>query len=320
MPTCSKSLVIFTLFAVLWLENKAHHCGSPRKKTNKKFDEGKTSSTTPETTSTSTSTTAPLINVDPRCNTGTVPSCKCGIDVNNSVVDVDNYDSYYYPVPKSGNVFKSTTPDYHFREDNCHKKQRTVCKVSSDCGDFTFGEQPPVTMPPTSKRFVLGQYISGEPFCKCGYDADHHPIPKSGNCTDLEKTYNLSAGLSCDKARTLCTDTCYCNVFYVVPTECDPQTCNNASKPFCTCGIDDVIIQCQKVEIARTFLSSFQQRPPITNGMDPFAENHELYANAILIVNATTNVYPDVLCESEEGEAVWGLIQILFYFKLGKFL
>ena len=52
MPTYSKSLAIFILFALLWLENKAHRCGCPREKTHKECKEKSTS------TSTSTSTPA----------------------------------------------------------------------------------------------------------------------------------------------------------------------------------------------------------------------------------------------------------------------
>ena len=86
MPTCSKSLVIFTLFAVLWLENKTHHCGFPHEKTHKKFEKGKTSTKT----STAAPTPAKQIKVNYKCNTRTKPSCKCGKD----------YDSYYYPCQK----------------------------------------------------------------------------------------------------------------------------------------------------------------------------------------------------------------------------
>ena len=78
-----------------------------------------------------------------------------------------------------------------------------------------------------------------------------------------------------------------------------------------------ITFRCQKVEIAWTFLSSFQQHPPIPTGLDSVATKHELYANAIgrmgFIVSAMMNVYPDVnISESEEGDGVWGLIQILF--------
>ena len=41
-----------------------------------------------------------------------------------------------------------------------------------------------------------------------------------------------------------------------------------------------IIIRCQKVEIAWTFLSSLQQHPPITTGLDTLATQHELCANA----------------------------------------
>ena len=218
MPTYSKSLVLFTLFAVLWFENKAHH--SPYEKTQKKFKKGMTSTKTSKPTLT---TTTP-VKVNYKCNTGTVPSCQCDI--------------YYYPVPKSGNckdVFKSTTPDYHFPEEDCHKVQRTVCRVVSYCGDLIIDDQQFGTPPQTPDEFLISQNIS-EPFCKCdiGYKSNHYPIPKSGNCTELHGRY----GRRCDKARTLCADTCYCNDFYVDPIECDPQTCNNVTEPFCKCGLE----------------------------------------------------------------------------------
>ena len=71
-----------------------------------------------------------------------------------------------------------------------------------------------------------------------------------------------------------------------------------------------IIIQCQRVEIAWTFLSSFQQRKPIITTVESLVTKHEKYANARhrkqLIVFAMTNVYPDVInSESEEGEAIW---------------
>ena len=235
MPTYSKSLVIFTLFAVLWLENKAHHCGSPHEKTHKECNKKTTSAATP-------------IKVNQKCNTTTLlSSCQCGPD----------YDFLYYPVPKSGNcndVFKrlSTTPtDYHFREENCHKVHRAVCSVDSYCWklDFAFIDKKQtdptaeefITLAPTPKEFVFAQNAS-EPFCTCGFD-DHYPMPKSGNCTDLEKTYrragNRRAGnKACSKAQTFCRDTCNCNAYYVDPTECNPQTCNNATEAFCTCDIN----------------------------------------------------------------------------------
>ena len=239
MPTNAKSLVIFILFAVLCLENKAHRCGFSHKKTHKttKLGKGKTSTTTPATTSKST-TTKP-IKVKPKCNTSTVPSCYCGI----SKLSLPD-DSLYYSVPKSGNcndVFKrlSTTSDYHFREENCFKVQRAVCRVDSYCGYMrsTYGEGP--TLTPGS--FIIRSNTS-EPFCRCccrpNTAFDHQPIPKSGNCTDLETKYNYSVG--CSEDLTVCRDICYCNVDYVDLTKCDPQTCNSASEPFCKCGIDNV--------------------------------------------------------------------------------
>ena len=239
MLTNSKSLAIFTLFAVFWLENKAHHCGFPHEKTHKKTEKAKTSTTTPAPKS--TSTPAKLIKVNYKCNTGTVPSCQC----------INSDGSYYYPVPKSGNckdVFKrlSTTPsNIHFREENCSKVQRTVCRIDYRCDDFTFGEIR--TPPPTPDEFVIGQNTS-KPFCKCYYDANHYPIPKNGNCTDLETTMSTTQTMSdnqrsklfCYKTQAFCRNTCRCNNYYVDPTECDPQTCNNVSEPFCKCGIDDV--------------------------------------------------------------------------------
>ena len=223
MPNYSKSLLIFALFAVLWLwlENKAHHCGFTHEKTHKKFDKGKTSTTT----------STPAIKFDSKCNTSTVPSCQC---TSLSMYPQD----LYYAVPKSGNctdVFKRlpTTPDYHFREENCHKVQRPVCRVDSSCYNITFNQQLG-TPPPSPDEFVFCQNAS-KPFCQCGIINDR-PMPKSGNCT----IYNnqSAAGLGCYKAETLCTDTCYCNNnnFYIDPTKCDPQTCNNAAKPFCICG------------------------------------------------------------------------------------
>ena len=242
MQTCSKSLVIFTLFAVFWLELKAHRCGFPHKKTHKttKLGEGKSSTTTPATTS----TTAKGIKENSKCNTGTVPSCKCDLR------DDDNYPAayitkgLYYPVPKSGNctdVFKrsSTTPsDYHFREEKCHKVRRTVCTVDSSCFYLSNRGEPIL---PTPDSFIIGQNTSA-PNCECCCRDDvfdHLPMPKSGNCTDLlETTYNYSGG--CDKMQTFCTDTCHCNDLYVDPTKCDPQTCNNVSaEAFCMCGIED---------------------------------------------------------------------------------
>ena len=229
MTTSSKSLVIFTLFALLWLENKAHDCGSPHEKAHKKFEKRKTSRTTPAPTP------AKPIKVNFKCNTGTVPSCKCGI--NTTAID----DSYYYQVPKSGkctDVFKrlSTTPsDYHFREENCHKVQRTVCRVDSYCEDYYIVDGEQLGTPtPTPDEFLIAQNTS-KPFCKCGYDGGHYPMPKNGNCTGLGRRL----GLNCSKAITLCQDTCYCNSLHVDPTKCDPQTCNNAGKPFCKCGIDN---------------------------------------------------------------------------------
>ena len=209
MPTYSKSLVIFTLFAVLWLENKAHRFGFPHEKTHEKFAKG-------------------IINADFKCNTGTVPSCQCGIGL----------DSYYYPVPKSGNckdVFKrlSTTPsDYHFREEECYKVHRAVCTVDSTCDEIFNPADQIGTPPQTPGEFLIGQNIS-KPFCMC--DGGHYPMPKSRNCTDV----GLGLGTSCTDATTLCRDTCYCNELYVDPTECVPQTCNNATEDFCKCGIDD---------------------------------------------------------------------------------
>ena len=248
MLTNSKSLVILTLFSVLWLENKAHHCGCPHKKTHKRCKEETTSTATstsmstpeltPIPTPTSTTATATQIKVNSKCNTGTEPSCECGIESDTSL---------YYPVPKSGNcndVFKrlSTTKhlsDYHFREENCSLVQRTVCGVYTTCDDYF--EDRLGTPPPTPYEFISAQNAS-EPFCLCGYGGggDHYPIPKSGNCTELEIKYNfLGAGYGCYKAQTLCRDNCYCNSYYVDPTKCDPKTCNNATKPFCKCGIED---------------------------------------------------------------------------------
>ena len=221
MSTYSKSLVILTLFAVFLSGNKAHHCGSPHEKVHKKFEKGKTSRTAP------TSTTTKLIKVNPKCNTGTVPSCKCGDRLDN-----------LYPVPKSGkcadvfNKHLSKTPtDYHFREENCHKAQRPVCVIDSTCYVLPYN-QLPGTPPPTPDEFIFSQNAS-KPFCTCGFDNDakKNPMPKSGNCTERY-------GLSCYKAQAFCRDTCYCNRLYVDPTKCDPQKCNNASKPFCKCGID----------------------------------------------------------------------------------
>ena len=147
MPTNAKSLVIFILFAVLWLENKARHCGSRHEKTHKKIEKGKTSTKTPAMT------TATPIKVNPKCNTETVPSCQCG---------KNDVDSYYYPVPKSGkckDVFKrlSTTPaDYHFREEKCHKVHRAVCRIDSTCEDSYFIPDDQIgTPPPTPKEFVF---------------------------------------------------------------------------------------------------------------------------------------------------------------------
>ena len=240
MTTYSKSLLIFTLFAVFCLELKAHHC--PYEKTHNKFEKGKTSTTTPAPTP------AKPIKVNPKCNTGTVPSCNCGI----STKGID--DNYYYPVPKSGNcadVFNKhlskTSSDYHFREENCHKVQRTVCRIDSYCEDnyIVDGEQLGTT-PPTPDEFLIGQNTS-KPFCKCGYNGDHYPMPKSRNCTDLDAAYD-GTGFSCSKAITLCRDTCYCNNQYVDPTKCDPQTCNNATKHFCMCGIDTCYCNNQYVD------------------------------------------------------------------------
>ena len=217
MPTYSKSLVIFTLFAVLWLENKAHRCGFPHEKTHEKFAKG-------------------IINADFKCNTGTVPSCRCGIGL----------DSYYYPMPKSGNckdVFKrlSTTPsDYHFREEKCYKVHRAVCRVDSTCENDAFIPDDQIGTPPqTPDEFLIGQN-SSEPFCMCDYDNSLYDMPKSGNCTDLETTSDNKCSGSYYKAENSCRDTCYCNESYVKPTECVPQTCNYATEAFCKCGIDDV--------------------------------------------------------------------------------
>ena len=210
MQTNSKLLVIFTLFAVLWLENKAHHCRFPHDKTHKKFREG-------------------IIKADFKCNTGIVPSCQCGDGLDN-----------LYPVPKSGNckdVFNkhlSKTPtDYHFREENCQKVQRTVCRVDSTCEDGYFIPDDQIGTPPqTPDEFLIGQNTS-DPFCMCGGgDNEHYPMPKSGHCSDLDQRS------TCYKANTLCRDTCFCNNQYVDPIECDPQKCNNATKPFCMCGIN----------------------------------------------------------------------------------
>ena len=250
MLTNSKSLVIFILFAVLWLENKAHRCRLPREKTHKKFGKETTSSKTSTSTSTlaptptpaptSTSTSRAPITLNPKCNnTSTEPSCQC----------VKNFDSVYYPVPKSGkckDVFKRlpTTPtDYHFREDNCHKVQTTVCTVDSYCweNDVTLNPDPD----------LIDQTTSGL-FCSCVYlnrYFDHQPVPKSGKCSDLDtlsddngRTMSGDWGRSCTNAQTVCAN-CY-NNFYVNPTECDPQTCNSASEPFCKCGFDDVHSLC----------------------------------------------------------------------------
>ena len=227
MLTNSKSLVILTLFAVLWLENKAHRCGSRHEKTHKKFGKETTKSKASTSTPASTSTTATPIKVSRKCNTGTVPTCECD----------KNFDSLYYPVPKSGkckDVFKRlpTTPDYHFLEENCHKAQRTVCRVDSNCESFNLSDnqQPETPSPPpfrTPDVFIFRQNVSA-PFCLC--DVSSFSMPKSGNCTEY--------GLHCNKAHALCWDTCTCNEFYVDPTECDPQKCNNAHEPFCVCDID----------------------------------------------------------------------------------
>ena len=217
MPTYSKSLVIFTLFTVLWLENKAHRCSFPHEKTQKKFGKEKTSSK--KSTAALKSTPAKGIKVNSKCNTGTVPSCKCGIST--------AFDgTYYYPVPKSGNcndVFKrlSTTKhlsDYHFREEKCHKVQRAVCRIDATCEDENFIPDNHIASYPTPDEFVLGQNVS-KPFCKCGDDGGHYPMPKSGNCTDLETKTTTGASdnwrydFGCYKAQTLCWDTCYCNEF-----------------------------------------------------------------------------------------------------------
>ena len=80
-----------------------------------------------------------------------------------------------------------------------------------------------------------------------------------------------------------------------------------------------IIFRCQKVEIAWTLLSTFQQRPAITTGLDSLATQHEMYANAQhsqrLIVSANMNVYPDVNPSESEGARAFGdsnfiLIQI----------
>ena len=71
-----------------------------------------------------------------------------------------------------------------------------------------------------------------------------------------------------------------------------------------------IIFRCQKVEIAWTFLSTFQQHPHITTGLDSLATQHEMYANAQhsqrLIVSAKMNVYPDVNPSESEGARAFG--------------
>ena len=216
MAIYSESLLIFTLFAVLWLENNAHCGGFTHEKTHKKFGDKKTSTATIKST--------PISNkFGSKCNTGTVPTCQC---------DSDN-DSLYYPVPKSGNctdVFKRlpTTSDYHFREENCHKAQRTVCWTDSSCLDYVINQDNQPVQPPD--EFILIRNAS-KPFCMCDF-IEKRPMPKSGNCAELNNQF------SCYKMQTLCRDICNCDNNYVDPTKCDPQTCNNATEPFCMCGID----------------------------------------------------------------------------------
>ena len=250
MPTNSKALLIFTLFTVLWLENKAHRCGFTHEKTQKtmKLGEGKNSTTTATTpATTSKSTAAAPIKINPKCNTGTVPSCQCGPD------DLSGFQ--YYAVPKSGNctdVFKRlpTTPsDYHFREENCHKAQRTECWTGSTCVSNFMDEWNPQPDPLTPVEFILSQNAS-EPFCSCY--SDNGPVPKSGVC-----------GYACNKMQTVCYDICHCNADYVDPTKCDPQTCNNVTaEPFCMCGIDGDHYQMPESGDCMDVIKHFSTTPP----------------------------------------------------------
>ena len=79
--------------------------------------------------------------------------------------------------------------------------------------------------------------------------------------------------------------------------------------PSASVALRVIITRCQEVEIAWTFLRSFQRHPPKATGLDPLATNRELYANARHMegfnVSARTNVkITDVTSESEEGETV----------------
>ena len=106
MTTCSKSLLIFILFAVLWLELKARHCRFPHKKTHKTHKETTTSTAS---AATSTVTSAGIDSAEDvlnsylgrtvcdlkTCKNGSEPFCMCAL----------NYEAYFdhYPMSESGN-------------------------------------------------------------------------------------------------------------------------------------------------------------------------------------------------------------------------
>ena len=137
MTTCSKSLLIFILFAVLWLENKARHCGFPRDekthKTHKETTTSTASAATSRVTSAGIDSAEDVLNsylgrtvCDLKtCKNGSEPFCMCAL----------NYEAYFdhYPMSESGNCMDylsniSTTPIYFYRFGSPCYKARNVCK------------------------------------------------------------------------------------------------------------------------------------------------------------------------------------------------
>ena len=123
---------------------------------------------------------------------------------------------------------------------------------------------------PTPKVTILTQCVpkmcnnASKPFCSCGIDNGHYSMPESGNCDDVKNhltvpPYYYRFGFNCRKMRTVCKcldRKCSCNEENVAgqpktqpplghktttptPAKCGSKTCNNESKPFCSCGVDN---------------------------------------------------------------------------------
>lgn len=243
MPSYFKSLLIFILVAVFLLANEAHYCGCPHKNTNKECKKGKTTATLTPTTVTKCDSHS--------CNNANKLFCSCGID--------------NYPLPENGNCddvikYSSTTPSVF----ECHK-MRKICNVICSCYEEIINDQThTLNQTPTKPTLCYPETCDNatKPFCVCGIDLMHYPVPKTGNCNDISKyisttpRYYYRYGFGCYKARTVCKVICSCSEEYVydptpkpkpttpTPTwryKCDPQYCNNTnsiSKPYCACDIN----------------------------------------------------------------------------------